>query len=74
VVILIQRFFVASVQRKNPSVYAVYFSNTMYILINPLNTELNLIYHLLALLEAHHIFHVNRIRVKGQGRDNTKRM
>jgi len=32
--------------------------------INPLNSELNPICHLLALLEAHHIFHVSRIRVK----------
>jgi len=32
---------------------------------NPLNTELNLICHLLALLGAHHILHVSRIRVKG---------
>ena len=32
--------------------------------INPLNAELNLICHLLALLEAHHILHVSRIRVK----------
>jgi len=31
---------------------------------NPLNTELNPIYYLLALLEAHHILHVSRIRVK----------
>jgi hypothetical protein len=31
---------------------------------NPLNTELNLICYLLALLEAHHILHVSRIRVK----------
>jgi hypothetical protein len=31
---------------------------------NPLNTELNPIFHLLALLEAHHILHVSRIRVK----------
>jgi len=33
--------------------------------INPLNTELNPICHLLALLEAHHILHISRIRVKG---------
>jgi len=33
--------------------------------LNPLNAELNLICHFLALLGAHHIFHVNRIRVKG---------
>jgi len=32
--------------------------------INPLNAELNPICHLLALLEAHHILHVSRIRVK----------
>jgi len=31
--------------------------------INRLNTELNPICHLLALLEAHHILHVSRIRV-----------
>jgi hypothetical protein len=29
-----------------------------------LNTELNPICHLLALLEAHHILHISRIRVK----------
>jgi len=34
--------------------------------INPLNAELNPICHLLALLGAHHILHVSRIRVKGQ--------
>jgi hypothetical protein len=32
--------------------------------INPLHIELNPICHLLALLEAHHILHVSRIRVK----------
>jgi hypothetical protein len=31
---------------------------------NPLNAELNSICHLLALLGAHHILHVSRIRVK----------
>jgi hypothetical protein len=39
----------------------------IYILLlefNPLNTELNPICHLLALLGAHLIFHVSRIRVK----------
>ena len=30
---------------------------------NPLNSELHPICHLLALLGAHHIFHVSRIRV-----------
>jgi len=33
---------------------------------NPLNAELNPICHLLALLGAHHIFHVSRIRVKNR--------
>jgi hypothetical protein len=32
--------------------------------INPLNAQLNPIYHLLALLGAHPILHVSRIRVK----------
>jgi hypothetical protein len=31
--------------------------------LNPLNAELNSICHLLALLGAHHILHVSRIRV-----------
>jgi len=31
---------------------------------NPLNAELNKICHLLALLGAHHILHVSRVRVK----------
>jgi hypothetical protein len=30
--------------------------------LNPLNTELNLICHMLALLAAHHILHVSGIR------------
>ena len=33
--------------------------------INLLNAELNPICHLLALLRAHHILHVSRIRIKG---------
>jgi len=33
-------------------------------ILNPLNAELNLICHLLALLGAHHIFHVSGLRVK----------
>jgi len=32
--------------------------------INPLNAELNPTCHLLALLGAHHILHVSRVRVK----------
>jgi len=37
------------------------------IVFNPLNTELNPICHLLALLGAHHIFHVSGLRVKHDG-------
>ena len=37
---------------------------TYYFRVNPLNVELNPIRHLLALLGAHHILHVNRIRVE----------
>ena len=33
------------------------------LIINPLNTELNPFCHLLALLGAHHILHVSRVRV-----------
>ena len=35
----------------------------LLILINPLDTKLNPICHLLKLLESHHIFHGSRIRV-----------
>jgi len=35
-------------------------------IFNPLNTQLNPICHLLALLGAHHILHISRIRVKEQ--------
>jgi len=38
------------------------FSNSIY--FNPLNAELNPVCHLLALLGAHHILHVSRVRVK----------
>ena len=37
--------------------------NKIYRLLNPLNAELNPIRHLLALVGARHIVHVNRIRV-----------
>ena len=34
------------------------------LMLNPLNAELDPFFHLLALLGAHHILHVSRIRVK----------
>jgi hypothetical protein len=37
--------------------------------LNPSNAKLNPICHLLALLGAHHILHVSRIRVKAIGRE-----
>jgi hypothetical protein len=43
------------------------FKRPHFVHINPLNAELNPICHLLALLGAHHILQVNRIRVKGRG-------
>ena len=36
---------------------------TLYMNVNPLNAELNPICHLLAVLRAHLILHVSRIRV-----------
>ena len=39
--------------------------STVSQLLNPLHSELNPIYHLLALLGTHHILHVSRVRVKG---------
>ena len=41
----------------------VYGCMLCVLLFNPLNAELNPIRHLLALLGAHHIFHVSRVRV-----------
>jgi hypothetical protein len=44
-------------------------------MINPLNAELNPACHLLALLEAHHILHVSRLRVKEENKgDNDKKI
>ena len=37
--------------------------NILKYYFNPLNAELNPICHLLALLGAHHILHISRIRV-----------
>ena len=42
----------------------IFYWCTSEILLKPLNAELNLICHLLALFGANHILHVSRIRVK----------
>jgi hypothetical protein len=41
----------------------------LYFYINPLKAELNPLCHLLALLGAHHILHVSRIRVNAHQRN-----
>jgi hypothetical protein len=50
----------------------VTFIRTLLVLlnVNPLNAKLNPICHLLALLGAHHIFHVSGSRVKLGGIQN----
>ena len=48
---------------KRPSFVYFLFDNTDVKYINHLNAQLNPICHLLALLGAHHILHVSRIRV-----------
>jgi hypothetical protein len=47
-----------------PVIFTVFDMENKQLIINPLNAELNPICHLLALLGAHHILHVSRIRVK----------
>ena len=42
---------------------SILITDNRYHEFNPLNAELNHISHLLALLGAHHIFHVSRISV-----------
>ena len=48
------------------SVYGVCVCVCVASYINPLNAKFNPICHLLALLGAHHIFHVSGLRVKGR--------
>jgi hypothetical protein len=55
------RFYVVD---NNEAYVGVYVRCPIFLYFNPLNAELNPICHLLALLGAHHILHVSRIRVK----------
>ena len=48
----------------NPGSFTEYTGHLIWA-VNPLNTELNPICHLLALVGAHHILHVSRVKVKG---------
>jgi hypothetical protein len=45
-----------------------FFRKFGFIVINPLNAELNPMCHLLALLGVNHIFHVSWLRVNGRKR------
>jgi hypothetical protein len=50
---------------RQPLLSEILLSDTSYVILrcfNPLNTQLNPICHLLALLGAHHIFHVSRVK------------
>jgi hypothetical protein len=46
-----------------PFVIHYLFIHFIYVFFDPSNAELNPICHLLALLGAHHILHVSRVRV-----------
>jgi hypothetical protein len=52
--------------KKNTHTYITKQYKTTTVQINPLNTKLNPICHLLALLGVHHILHISRVRVKTQ--------
>jgi len=52
-------------ERKRPhGIHSHGWSDNTEMDLNPLNAGLNPICHLLALLRAHHIIHVSRIRFK----------
>jgi hypothetical protein len=59
----------SSVVKSVSFVFTVLVAQTQFTaLVNPLNAELNLICHLLALLGVHNFLHVSRIRVKDDAR------
>jgi hypothetical protein len=43
---------------------ALFLAEELLARFNPLNAQLNPIWHLLILLGAHHILHISRMRVK----------
>jgi len=47
--------------------HAIFGQNAGFSAVNPLNAELNPIWHLLALLVTHDILHVSGVRVKPDG-------
>jgi hypothetical protein len=54
-----RRFQTPSIATRQPPIFVKYGTG-----LNRLNAELNPVFHLLALLRAHHILRVSRIRVK----------
>jgi len=60
-------YYIASVKRSTllKTVWWISEYDFPKLLVNPLNTELYPICHLLALLGAHHILHVSRIKANG---------
>ena len=59
----IQKFHVLPTEYTHCFVWMAEQGNISVHVFNPLNAELNPICHFLALLGAHHILHVSRIRV-----------
>jgi len=59
-----KKFYTENLESKVLKLVNEDFCELIYEQFNPLNTELNPICHLLALLGAHHIFHVSGLRVK----------
>ena len=59
-----QKFAHASQITRDAALYCTNCTQVHISILNPLNTELNPICYLLALLGAHHFLHVSRIRVK----------
>jgi hypothetical protein len=57
----------ASLDLNNEHTKSLLFLGKWAVVINPVNSELNPICHLLALLGAHHILHVSRISVNVEG-------
>ena len=58
---IIKFWFVSMLRRFEKTVFLLYPG---FRCLNPLNAELNPICYVLALLGAHHLLHVSRIRVK----------
>jgi hypothetical protein len=58
------KFTAKSMQSNGWPLYNTQGTQFQWHMVNPLNAELNPNCHLLALVGAHHIVHVSRVRVK----------